>query len=368
MADLTNGADAGVADDLHADLAAAFDPPADTGAADVTTPAADASVAQQEGRARDEQGRFAPKPEEAAKPLDGQQTASEAGGKLPAQVAATDAAKTSPADTGALRPPPGWSIAAKAAFAALPKDVQEAVVNREKEVDAGFAKLTGYKDLDKVIEPHLGKFTMAGVTPAAAIQNLLNAQAVLDRDPVNGIAWLARSYGVDLRQFAQPQANGQQQGHQPNPLAQYLNPLVQEIQALKGHITTQQQQAADYQRSTALSEIQAFAADPKHVYFENLKDDMAARIQSGMAKDLPDAYEQACWSNPQIRAALISEQQAAAQAEAQRKAAEVAAKARQAGGSIAGAPVPGSASLGAAPPDSIEATIAAAWTEAGGRL
>lgn len=360
MTDLTNGAPE-AADDLHADLAAAFDTPADTGTQDAPVSTPEAPQEPSEGRVRDEQGRFAPKPEDAAaKPQDAPVAPQ---GQQQAPVL------TPPADAAALRPPPGWSIAAKAAFAALPKEVQEAVAAREKEVDQGFAKLTGYKDLDRIIEPHLGKFTMAGVTPAQAIKQLFDAQAVLDRDPVNGIAWLARSYGVDLRQFAPQQpGNGQQPGHQPNPLAQYLDPLRQEILALKGHITTQQQQAVEYQRSTIETEIQAFAADPKHVYFPNVMTDMAIRVESGAAKDLQDAYDQACWANPEIRAALINEQIAANQAETQRKAAEVAANARRAGGSLAGAPVAGSESLGAAPPDSIEAALAQAWTEHGGRL
>lgn len=370
MADLTNGAPEAAADDLHADLAAAFDTPADDSAnTEGTSAPADPAAAPQDGKARDEQGRFAPKPADAAKPLDGQQQnpAAPQGQKSPDQEQAPGL--TPPADAAAaLRPPPGWSIAAKAQFAALPKDVQEAVARREQEVDQGLAKLAEYKGIDKAIEPYAAKLTMAGVSPALAIKQLFDAQAVLDRDPVNGIAWLARSYGVDLRQFAQAQGNGQPGGHQPNPLAQYLQPLVQEINALKGHFTTQQQQAVEHQRSSAMSEIQAFSADPKNIYFENLKDDMAVRIQSGMAKDLRDAYDQACWSHPEIRQRLISEQQQAAQAETQRKAAEVAANARRAGGSLAGAPVAGSQSLGAAPPDSIEAAIAQAWSEHGGRL
>ncbi|KGM34695.1 hypothetical protein, partial [Inquilinus limosus] len=67
MTDLTNGAaDAAVADDLHADLAAAFDTPADAGAtADAGQPDAGTQPAPQDGPARDEQGRFTPKPADA---------------------------------------------------------------------------------------------------------------------------------------------------------------------------------------------------------------------------------------------------------------------------------------------------------------
>lgn len=360
MTEDLNGADAGAADDLHADLAAAFDAPAEPAAQE---PAGDAPVAQ-DGPARDEHGRFAakqpaPSSEPAAKPQDAAQGAQ--------QQAPAVTAQESQADTS-LRPPPGWSIAAKTAFAALPKEVQEAVAKREQEVNDGFAKLAEYKGIDKAIEPFLPALTMRGVTPAQAIKQLFDAQAVLDRDPVNGIAWLARSYGVDLRQFAQAPGNGQHGGHQPNPLAQYLDPLVREINALKGHLTQQQQQAVEHQRSQAAAEIQAFSADPKRIYFEDLKEDMALLIQNGRAKDLAEAYDMAAWAHPTIRAALIKEQQAAAMAETQRKAAEVTANARRAAGSIAGAPVPGSQSLEVAPPDTIEAAIAQAWTEAGGRL
>ena len=63
---------------------------------------------------------------------------------------------------------------------------------------------------------------------------------------------------------------------------------------------------------------------PKHLYFENVRPLMSAFFANGQAKDLEQAYEMACWANPEVRAALQAEQQRSAEAqrleEAKRKA------------------------------------------------
>src|SRR5437868_1636505 len=104
--------------DMTADIAAAFDAAeADT---PPETPEAPEGETEAQARARDEKGRFAPKaPDEAAPPEE--QPKDQVVAKEP--VAAP--AEVQPVD--APRPPPGWSPAAKVAFASLPPEVQQSV-------------------------------------------------------------------------------------------------------------------------------------------------------------------------------------------------------------------------------------------------
>jgi hypothetical protein len=68
------------------------------------------------------------------------------------------------------------------------------------------------------------------------------------------------------------------------------------------------------------NEIVKFSSDPSHSHFESVKSDMAGLLQAGLAKDLADAYEQAVWRNPTIRASILAEQQAEAKKGATQKA------------------------------------------------
>lgn len=345
-------------DDLHGDIAAAFEPQTET---PVVEPAVAAPVEPVDGKSRDEQGRFVPKTETAAQTALGSEPAAQT-----QAASATVAADATSATVAA--PPPGWSVAAKTAFAALPAEVKEAVVKREQEVNNGFRELQDLKDIKQAIAPHTPMLTMKGVSPAQAFTQLMNAQAVLDRDPVNGIAWLARSYGVDLRQFGAQNAQAGP-GHQaPNPIEAFFKPIVDKVTALESQWQTREQQAEQHQRSQVEAEITAFRADPKHVYLDNVSDHMAVLIQTGQATDLKDAYDKACWSHPQIRAALINEQQVATSASQKLAATAAVQNARRAAGSLAGAPTPGAVSGVVARPDSIEGDLRAAFDSIGARV
>ena len=50
------------------------------------------------------------------------------------------------------------------------------------------------------------------------------------------------------------------------------------------------------------NEINIFAADPAHPYFDDVANDITALLRGGGAKDLADAYDKAVWANPVTRA------------------------------------------------------------------
>ena len=92
------------------------------------------------------------------------------------------------------------------------------------------------------------------------------------------------------------------------------------------------------------------------VHFEAVREDMAALLQAGRAKDLKDAYDMAVYANPQTRQALLEQQRQEALKQAQ--SAAIAARAKSAAVSVRGSsPASGSASA----PTSLRAALEAAF-------
>lgn len=334
--------------DVTADIAAAFETAeADTPAEPAEAPEGE-TEAQAAERARDEKGRFTPKAADEAAPAE-EQPKDQAVAKEPvadaAQVAADPVAE-------ALRPPPGWSPAAKVAFASLPPEVQQSVAKREQEVNQGFAKLAEYKPIERFSE--MAK--QSGTTLDRALESYVGIETRLRQDFPAGIVELCQRQGIHPIALAnhilarngvapsEGQAGTVPQGHQ-QPSGTDLSPLLSKITALESFV--QQQQSA-----TVQSEIERFASDPKHTFFENVKADMGRLMNSGYAESLDDAYEKACWANPEIRGLLIKQQSPVSDASAK---AAAATQARAASKSITGSPIPKAGSKG--PETSIEDEI-----------
>jgi hypothetical protein len=257
--------------------------------------------AERNERLRDKAGKFATE-KNAVKP---EQTP-EKGLAKPA-----DAEAPKPEDDGkpALRPPPGWSPTAKAAFDKLPAEVKQAVANREEEVNRGFAKFQAYKPIDRYMQ----MAEQSGTTLDKALENYVGIENRLRQDFPAGVAELCQRQGVHPVALAQAilarhgvapsnGAAGETQAHQTAPSVD-LSPVMQKISALESFIEQQQTQGVQ-------TEIQRFASDPKHAFFENVKTVMGRLINSGQADDLDDAYDQACWANKEIRELLIKQQSA----------------------------------------------------------
>ena len=334
--------DTSISDDIRAAIAET------NGAPEVTEPvAADAPEPSQdpvEGKEpanRDDKGKFVAKQAE------------------PAQDT-TEQPKTVETPQESIRPPASWSAQAKADFAALPPHIQKEVSKREGDIDKGFREraeqLKRYEPLEQLLAPRRDLWAAAGSDEVSAVRSLLAAQDLLDKNPVQGLQFLARSYGVDIASLGQPslaQPNGGagQPQAQPDPVANEIQVLRQELQALKQGKEQEVQQ-------TYTSQIEAFAANPENLYFENVKPAMAKLLTAGLASDLSDAYQQAIWADPTIRP-LLQQQTAKPVTDPNR-----AVRAKLAGASVTGSP-------GNAPPPtsngSISDDIRAAMSEVQGR-
>lgn len=254
----------------------------------------------------------------------------------PAKVQQETQASTPKAPAG---PPPGWSPESKAFFDSLPPDhpLRQDVAKREEEVSNGFKsyseKTKQYEALERVLAPSRTRFQQFGVqNDAEAISRLFEWEAAFANPHTKMQAFhnLAKTYGVDLSQFAR-QSSAPSDGSQetPDPLRPVLDEVGQLRQQVTGIVTSQQ--LAEQQR--VASTIEAFANDKdKHPHFEKVRVAMGQLMQAGIVppNDLEGAYQRAIWADPELRDQLLREQDEKRKAEFLKTQADAAAKARQA--------------------------------------
>ena len=179
----------------------------------------------------------------------------------------------------------------------------------------------------------------------------MNAEQLLNRDFEQGMRSLCEYYNVDPRALAarwMANGNGTQQ------------PQLQTARAVKCPRNGSRKYTLSKARSTPSrrdqeqqqfygikSEVDTFGSKPEHKYFENVRQIMAGLIKTGVADDLQDAYDKACWSHPEIRQLQINEQLEAKTSANRSRASD----ARRAAGSLnPGSPLPGASSSGRGSP------------------
>jgi hypothetical protein len=245
-------------------------------------------------------------------------------------------AESSSTETAKAKAPQSWSAAERAHWEKIPAEVQAVIARREEEAHRGITTLgqdaAFGKKLKDVISPYLPIIRAEGGDEAGAVRDLLQtAYTLRTANPEQKIGifrHLAGQFGVDLAVAAQgaPQVNPE------------LQSLRQELAQIKGHLSGAEQQQHQQVQEQAQDIIEAFAADPKNEFYDQVKPLMAHLLVAGQAKDMQEAYDMACHANPDVRSTILTRQQADAEA---KRAAEAKAKAdakRKAGGSISGSP------------------------------
>lgn len=331
------------------------------------------------GQERDEHGRFKPKTDTPAEASAAAPTAE------PAKPETVKPVEGEP-QKEAIPIPPSLSAAVKAQWNELPPAVRKDIARLEETVQTAKAewgrKGERLNRFEQIIGPNLDNWRLRGLDEYSGIQSLIAAQSILDRNPVQGLLEVARSYGITPAHMAQAFGLSQASAPQPGPegqqaptanpdfqaaLQQHLSPLAQQVQTLQQQLSQSQQQSEAAKLAEAQREIETFAADPANMYFSNVSDGLLNIIaldrQNGGNMSLKEAYDRAIWADPTIRPLLLdaqtkaAEQKAKEDAEAARKAAEQAARekartANHAGGSVTGSPTPGSG-----PPQGAQGTV-----------
>lgn len=347
-------------DDLRSELERAFANPSPEPAATDLIPEADAApdpyaapveeatpevtetASEAEARARDEKGRFAPKAE----------------AKAPEAAKAPEVKAEQPKpETAEVEPPTYWKGAAKTRWNALPAPVRQEIAAREKQISD---MERGFSGVAQVLAPRAQRLAAAYGSPEQALQTLFQLSDFAEKDPSGFVTYFMQQRGIDPRRlFQQPSGQQPPQGAAPNDatgLQAEVMQLRQKLHALEQNTTTASEQALRAQ-------IDAFARDPSRPYFNDVREDMAALLQSERVDSLEEAYERAIWANPDVRQTILAEQSEKAERERKAKA-DTARKAQQAN-------LNGSAPVGLtadATPDSIRGSLVQEWNRQMGRV
>lgn len=350
-----------------------------------------------DGRAKN--GRFAPKPG-AADPkagTDGQQPAAKAGqGAEPAKTGTDIDPAQQPGADAAKTPPPGWSVASKAAWDKLPDAVKGDIAKREAEVSAGFKSFEGLK-------PFVDRATKSGQTIAQALTAYTGIEDKIRQDFNGGILHIAQNAGLTQHEAAaafgklamrlgfQFQASGDQKpggssadqnaGAEPNPdvlqrlLEPVLKPLMQRVDQLDTARRSEVEGQQAQRHTAAASVVEKFRSDPANKFYDNLEPTIFGLLQSGVVKrtgdlaaDLKAAYDMACRSDPEVGELLINERAAKAADQRASQDDSAARRARAASRSVTGAPAAGAREPRRASGDSLHSVAAAAYDQVAGRV
>ena len=227
-------------------------------------------------------------------------------------VAASESNNTEPAEpVEVINAPNSYTKEAKDWFNTLPHENKKYLAEREKQFEQGLSRARNqYAWVDKAYNDRKDNLLKQGFNNAQEYYNTLVSIAdALEKDPQSTIAQLQSIYGI---------------GND--------NALQRQLLDLQQTVTAQQNYLRQQENNRVKGEYDAFVnakdenGNLKHGYFEEVKADMLALLQAGMAKNFEDAYNQAIWRNEAVRNKMIDERAKTGL----QKATEVAQKAKTA--------------------------------------
>ena len=314
--------------------------------APVETAPVEAAPVEKAEKTRDDQGKFAAKPAEEApiteKPAIAEPIKPETGQEV------------APDTKSLVTPPATWSAAAKSIYGTLPETARKEIAKREQDYARGIQQhaeaAKGYQNMMREFQPYEAMIRSENGTPEGAIRDLLKTSYQLrtgtPQERGQLVMQIAQRFGADLTQFTGQQAKPEGQPEFMPQMQQYVqqlvNPHLERIQAFEQSQQTAQQRQAEQLQTETMSQIEAFQSataedgSPKHVYFENVRPLMSSYFASGQAQTLDQAYEMACWANPEVRAALQADMQRSAESQRLEEAKRKSVEAKKAGFNVSG--------------------------------
>jgi hypothetical protein len=244
-----------------------------------------------------------------------------------------------PAAQPAAQMPSSWGKAQFEVWAKLPPEAQQMIATREAQIAAGFRRYEGLAEYAQIAEQN-------GGTLRTVLENVRAWEDGMGRDPIATLVHAAQSFRVDPATLIAALQGAPQPVRQPVPQQIDIDRIVDQ------RLT---------QRETSRS-VEAFFGDSANKYAEQVAPLMAAALRAEPSLSLKDAYDRACWADPQVRAELLAAQAAEKAAKQVNEAQRTTQRALQASKSLS--PSAGSAPLnGATKGKSIEAVASAAWDQ-----
>ncbi len=222
--------------------------------------------------------------------------------------------------------PVSWKKDMHEQWSKLDPAVQEYIETREEQMKEGLDVDRGDSNLGRsirdVMTPYHDFLQKKGMDELAAVKNLMAIHYQMDTAPDNDklalLNQLANSYGLNL--------NGEKSEVDPQ-----IKSLQDEINGVRNILNERTQADLQSAREQVVQEVEEFASNEAHPYFEEIESDIAQLITAGYS--LEDAYEKSVWANPITRQKemnRIQQEKGAAQLDEARKKAETAKKAKAA--------------------------------------
>lgn len=206
--------------------------------------------------------------------------------------------------------PRGWSPASREKWATLPEDIRQEIIRREDASAVGVRQLQEkYQPMEQFVNSIGGLINEAnhyGVDAGGYITQVMGAERGLRTADVPGkfqiLLSLADQYGVPLRDIINESV-----GQRVLPSAQAQPQMQMQIPPqIMSELYEMRQWREQQTTGNVNSQIQQFAADKE--FFNDVHLTMAGLLDSGVANDLQEAYDSACWANPEIRAIMTQRQ------------------------------------------------------------
>lgn len=296
-------------------------------------PTAEETSEQKPERVRDESGKFA---KESAAPAEKPDASNVTEGATETEAADAPLVSTTGQPLDINRAPASWKPAAKAAWGTLPEPIRAEIYRRESDFLNGNKGLRENADFGQqikgVLEPYRMLIEAEGGTPDRAIADTMRTAALFrvgtPQQKLDAIFQIDKQFNVGLTNVIQQEVNRRlaENGQQPQQAQQPATFADPRVDSILASLQAQERQRAQEMERTSNDAVERFinalGADgqPKHPFVDNVLDDMGNRVaalrRTNPAMDhntaLEQAYEAAVWANPETRAVLLSQQQAAA--------------------------------------------------------
>lgn len=243
-------------------------------------------------------------------------------------------------EAATLEAPAGWPQADREMFAKQTPEAKRFLMRRVKELEDGFHKNNQQiapmrrmnEELDEMFKPYDDEMRSLGISRMQAIRELVGMHHRLKQNPVEGLKYLAQVSNVDLNEL-----NGSASAQESTALSQ----LRQQVTDLTSRLEQRERGQANEAMNANMAQVNAFADEkgpdgkPLRPYFDEVAKDIARRVRAakleGEQVTLQQAYDEAIYANPTVRAKLLSAQDAErsrkAEDERKQKAAAAAAAA-----------------------------------------
>lgn len=188
-------------------------------------------------------------------------------------------------------------------FKTLSPEWRKYLIEREKQSERGFSdmgnKLNDLKWVDDLYNTRAERLKASGYSKAQEyIEQLAQIEDALSTDPQSTLQALAEAYGVKFNDNTALSS-----------LQRQVNDVQQLVAAQRQYIQQQQQETGNRLVNEFVN-AKDEAGNPKHPYFNDVREVMTDLIRKGAANDLDTAYNMAIWTNGDIREKLIQAEKA----------------------------------------------------------